>query len=78
MPARKRSSRQEGRAPTSRRPPKPASVIEDENIREAARAMPGQRDALQPGSLPEQTPDSQGDQNMDPVVQPGRGSPRSA
>lgn len=49
--------------------------IEDENMRAASRGLPGQRAALPPGSLPEQTPDAQGDQNMDPVIQPGRGAP---
>ena len=74
MPGRGNSSKREARAPASKNPHKPASLIEDDNIRAASRAMPGSRNALPPGSLPEQTPDSQGDQNMDPVVQPGRGN----
>ena len=78
MPGHGKSSKREPATPASKGPHKPASPIEDDNIRAASRAMPGSRDALPPGSLPEQTPDSQGDQNMDPVVQPGRGNPRRA
>src|SRR5579863_10388621 len=76
MAGRSSSSKSAGREPASRTPDKPASPIEDDNMRNASRAMPGKRDALPPGTLPSQTPDAQGDQNMDPVVQPGRGSPR--
>jgi hypothetical protein len=73
------SSRRETRDPASKKPNQPASVTTtDENIRAASRAMAGTRDALPPGSLPKQTSDSQGDQNMDPVVQPGRGAPTGA
>lgn len=73
------SSRRETRDATPEKPNQPASVTTtDENIRAASRAMAGTRDALPPGTLPEQTPDSQGDQNMDPVVQPGRGAPTGA
>lgn len=75
MVDRRNSSAGKRRAPASRNLEKPASLIEDDNIRSASGAMPGARDALPPGSLPEQTPDSQADQNMDPVVQPGRGAP---
>ena len=77
MPGRRKSSKRED-APASKNPRKPASLIEDENIRAASKAMPGSRNPLPSGGLPEQTPDSQGDQNMDPVVQPGRGNPRGA
>lgn len=68
-------------AAAAKNPQKPASLIEDDNIRAASRGMPGERAALPPGSLPKQTPDSQGDQNMDPLAPPadaraGRGSPR--
>lgn len=65
----------ENRVPASKNPHKPASLIEDDNIRAASKGMPGERDALQRGTLPKQTPDVQGDQNMDPVVHPGRGGP---
>ena len=75
MPGRDPASKPADSVPGSRDPHKPASLIED-NMRRASRAMPGKRDALPPGTLPEQTPDAQGDQNMDPVVQPGRGNPR--
>jgi hypothetical protein len=76
MAGRNPPSKPADRAPASRNPHKPASLIEDDNMRSASRAMPGSRDALPPGTLPGQTPDAQGDQNMDPVVQPGRGAPR--
>lgn len=76
MAGRNPSSKPADGAPASRNPQKAASLIEDDNVQRASRGMPGQRDALPPGALPGQTPDAQGDQNMDPVVQPGRGSPR--
>jgi hypothetical protein len=78
MPGHGNSSKRETRAPAPNNPRNPALVIEDENMRAASRAMPGARNALPPGSLPKQTPDSQSDQNMDPVVQSGRGNPRGA
>lgn len=56
--------------------PAPKPRVAESNIAAASRGMPGRRDTLPPGSLPEQTPDSQGDQNMEPVPQPGRGTPR--
>ena len=76
MAARKTSPKPDEREPASRNPHKPASLIEDDNMRSASRGVPGSRDALPPGTLPGQTPDAQGDQNMDPVVQPGRGPAR--
>lgn len=76
MAGRDNPSKRDAGAPASKNLRKPASLIEDDNIRAASRAMPGSRNPLPPGSLPKQTPDSQGDQNMDPVVQPGRGNPR--
>jgi len=77
MAARK-PAKPESRAPASKNPSKPASLIEDDNIRAASKAMPGERDALPPGTLPKATPDVQGDQNMDPLVPPGSGSPKGA
>ena len=78
MPGRREPSKHDTHAPVSKKPHNVASRIQADNIRAASRVMPGTRDALPPGSLPEQTTDSQSDQNMDPVVQPGRGNPRGA
>ena len=77
MPGRGEPSKHDTHAPVSKKPHNVASRIQHDNIRAASR-VPGARDALPPGSLPEQTPDSKSDQNMDPVVQPGRGNPRGA
>jgi hypothetical protein len=76
MPGAAKSQQGGGNAPAAVNPEKPASLIEDDNMRAAARGLPGGRAALPPGSLPEQTPDSQGDQNMEPVIPPGPRNPR--
>ena len=47
------------RTAAGRTPENPDLAIEAENIEAASRAMPGKREALPPGSLVEQSPDSQ-------------------
>lgn len=47
---------------------RPGSVAQ--RVREARDSLPGERDALPPGTLPERPPEPQGDENREPVKPP--------